>query len=55
MKLISLLCAAACVTLAGCVVRPPSPPGIKVIAPVVVIGPEGKAHCPPGQAKKGNC
>ena len=29
--------------------------GAKIKLPDVVIKPSGGTHCPPGQAKKGNC
>ena len=58
MKLLYLICAAlCCAALSGCVVHDhhrPRLPGAKVVVPVpVVVG--GQGHCPPGQAKKGNC
>lgn len=37
--------------LAGCEIRGPS---VKVKPPVIEVEGGGK-HCPPGQAKKGNC
>jgi hypothetical protein len=48
--------------LTGCVVHSHGRPGGKVVTPstkvvipgAVVVAPNG-GHCPPGQAKKGNC
>ena len=55
MRLIAVLCATTCwLNLAGCVVHDHKGPGMKVAVPVVVTVPVEK-HCPPGQAKKGNC
>lgn len=56
----------SCVALAGCVVhdhhRHPRPhaarvlvPAPKVVVPVPVVVETPGKHCPPGQAKKGNC
>lgn len=54
MKIKSLFVALILVTLAsGCTVRGPS---VKMEVPGVEIGVAGGGtHCPPGQAKKGNC
>jgi hypothetical protein len=56
-KLCVMFAALCCVTLSGCVVHDhhgPRLPGAKIIVPVPVAVEAGK-HCPPGQAKKGNC
>lgn len=61
MKKLYVLCTAVCcMTLTGCIVHDHHRhrlPGAKIVVPVPVVvesaGP-GK-HCPPGQAKKGNC
>lgn len=57
MKLFTTALAAAVLfSLSGCEIRGPS---IRIKPPVeiVVDGKDGKGakHCPPGQAKKGNC
>ncbi|HEY0684832.1 MAG TPA: hypothetical protein VGD45_21020 [Steroidobacter sp.] len=57
MKKLFLICTALCVMLSGCVVHDhhrPRLPSAKVVVPVPVVV-QDKAHCPPGQAKKGNC
>jgi hypothetical protein len=67
MKLFNLVClAVSAAALSGCVVHDHHgrhrPHGAKVIVPVpavvvpvpVVVDAKAK-HCPPGQAKKGNC
>lgn len=56
MKSALLLCAAASILLSGCVVHEHRGPSAKVVVPVPVVkvGVD-KGHCPPGQAKKGNC
>ena len=54
MKQIVMLVALCSLGLAACVV--PSPRGAKVVVPVPVVVEQAPAkHCPPGQAKKGNC
>ena len=50
MKVIKIIAVLSFIALSACTVRGPSVsldvPGVKVI---------GGGHCPPGQAKKGNC
>lgn len=61
MKRLLLICTALCsVTLSGCIVHDhhrPRLPGAKIVVPVPVVveGAAPRRHCPPGQAKKGNC
>jgi hypothetical protein len=59
---ISLTVAMCCALLSGCVHHHGSAHGAKVAIPSKVIVPvivepakSDKKHCPPGQAKKGNC
>lgn len=54
--------AVGCVALSGCVVHDHHRHGAKVIlpaprvvVPVPVVVETAPKHCPPGQAKKGNC
>lgn len=49
-KLAIVLCVMLVPTLTACEIRGPS-----VKLKPVVIDVEGGGHCPPGQAKKGNC
>lgn len=50
--LVRLLLVVTTLTLvSGCVLRGPE---VRVKAPQVEVGAQG-GHCPPGQAKKGNC
>lgn len=55
MRSIAVLCVTICsLNVAGCVVHEHKGHGVKVAVPVAVSVPAEK-HCPPGQAKKGNC
>jgi hypothetical protein len=64
MKIMTLICGAlCCAVMSGCVVHDnhrhgrPHATRAKIIVPVpVVVETHAPAkHCPPGQAKKGNC
>jgi hypothetical protein len=62
MKLVGLISAAiCCIAVAGCAHHHhghhPSPRAAKIVvpAPKVVVEKAPGKHCPPGQAKKGNC
>ncbi|MET0987054.1 MAG: hypothetical protein ABW034_16785 [Steroidobacteraceae bacterium] len=54
MRFVAMLFAAMSVVLSGCVVHEHKAVPVKVVAPVVKVGVD-QGHCPPGQAKKGNC
>jgi hypothetical protein len=62
MRLITLIVVSlSFVALTGCVVHSHGRPGAKVVTPAKVVIPGAivvaptSGHCPPGQAKKGNC
>jgi hypothetical protein len=66
-RLILMSAALCCVTLSGCAIHDrhghPSPRAARVVLPApvvvvpvpVVVDSKAAKHCPPGQAKKGNC
>lgn len=55
MKIAKLASLSILILLTGCTLRGPS---IKLSGPEVIVDDSSKSkgsHCPPGQAKKGNC